>query len=248
MAINEESERAAGAGVLTTLPPQFDRRVLQRLAAFNAQLDGLIVLDGAELKYHLPSLTSFFNDARYFPAGFGTRAIGRIKAGAPNLLSSATGLPTVPIAQLGQHVPGVVPLTAEHIFKSGVPANPQLHDLNAFATRSGVTQSVLGWSGTQLRSYLEGLTAPALTPELLGQLPMVEDSIGASVTLVDWWSCIVRHVGWFIAVAVFAAIGAAIITAFFTAGATLALWIWLAGVLGGGYATIALNCLVSPWR
>ncbi|MDQ1739056.1 MAG: hypothetical protein QOE53_708 [Pseudonocardiales bacterium] len=79
-------------------------------------------------------------------------------------------------------------------------------------------------------------------------MPMVEDSIGASVTLTDWWSCIVRNVGWFIAVAVFAALGAAIITSFFTAGASLALWLWLAGIFGGGYATIALNCLVNPWR
>ncbi|MDQ1739055.1 MAG: hypothetical protein QOE53_707 [Pseudonocardiales bacterium] len=147
MTTNEDLERAAGGSVLTTLPPQFDRRVLQRLAAFSLELDRLVILDGADLKYHQPSLAALVADGRFFPAGFGPRAMARIKAGAPDLLTDTAGLAAVPIAQLGQHIAGVVPLTLDHMSKAGVPTHPQLQDLNAFAVRSGVPDGVLGCRG-----------------------------------------------------------------------------------------------------
>jgi hypothetical protein len=60
------------------------------------------------------------------------------------------------------------------------------------------------------------------------------------------WDCVVRHLGYWGALAVFAALGGILIVGTATGPWGLPLAIWLIGVLGGGTAAIVLNCVLNP--
>jgi hypothetical protein len=60
------------------------------------------------------------------------------------------------------------------------------------------------------------------------------------------WDCVVRRLGWWAALAVFAAAGAFLIVGTATGPWGVPLAIWLIGVLGGSTAVIVMNCVMNP--
>ena len=60
------------------------------------------------------------------------------------------------------------------------------------------------------------------------------------------WDCVVAHLGFWAALAIFAACGAFLIVGTATGPWGIPLAIWLIGVLGGGTAVIVLNCVLNP--
>lgn len=60
------------------------------------------------------------------------------------------------------------------------------------------------------------------------------------------WDCCVAHLGWWGAVAVFAAAGAFLIVGTATGPWGIPLAVWLIGMFGGGTAVILLNCVWNP--
>lgn len=60
------------------------------------------------------------------------------------------------------------------------------------------------------------------------------------------WDCVVAHLGFWAALAIFAAVGAFLIVGTATGPWGIPLAIWLIGVLGGGTAVIVLNCVLNP--
>jgi hypothetical protein len=60
------------------------------------------------------------------------------------------------------------------------------------------------------------------------------------------WDCVVARLGIFIAIGVFAAVGAGIIVLTATGGIAAPLLVWLIGLLGAGNATVVANCIINP--
>ena len=73
-----------------------------------------------------------------------------------------------------------------------------------------------------------------------------DTTVRALSTNQSVWDCVVRHLGFWAAIWVFAAAGAALIVGTATGPWGTALAIWLIGVLGGSTAVLVFNCLRNP--
>ena len=133
------------------------------------------------------------------------------------------------------------PLTWREAATHGAPIAPLSDD----------EQRALGVKKTHTEEEIRNLLAqkfPDINKVWFGpaKLSFTEDVFRNFAHNRTVWDCVVAHIGWFGALAAFAAAGSVIIILTATGGFAAPLVVWLIGVLGLGTATIVLNCITSP--
>jgi hypothetical protein len=210
---------------------------LQRLRAFATAHNTLIVLHpqtGSPLVYQ-PALSGFLDT--YFPASFAQAGLARLRLEFGNDLTSEEGLQPVEWLRLSQHGAPVSPPSDANLNTTGLGPAPEPGQVETWF--HGNYASLLQVGSELSRAQLSGLI------NQMSEQPATEAVMTPESTTAGFWNCLVRHLGLWGAVAVFSALGAAIIILTGTGGITLPLIIWLVASFGGGTAGIIINCAIN---
>jgi hypothetical protein len=207
---------------------------LQKLQAFAAAHNTLIVLNAqtGSAMVRLPSLSSFLDT--YFPASFAQAGMARMQQQFSANLTSETGWQQVDWLNLAQFGAPINPPSDADLDSTGLGRTPQPGQVETWLRGN---YAALMEAGSQLsREQLSGLI------NQISGSSVAATGIAPAGTVSGFWECLVRHLGLWGAIAVFSALGAAIIILTGTGGITLPLIIWLIATFGGGTAYIIINC------
>lgn len=213
--------------------------VLQKLQVFARAHDSLMVVDpqGGAPAVQLQSLQGFLGE--FFPASFATAALARFQQEDASFLTAQQSWPRVDWAGLAGHGAPIAPPTDAELDAADLGHHPDQGQIEQWLTQQ---------HGSLLQS------ASSLTPErisvLVNQVSSSAPSESAATdeaSVGDFWNCLVRHLGIWGALAVFSALGAALIILTGTGPIGIPLIIWLIATFGGGTAVIILNCALSPF-
>jgi hypothetical protein len=133
---------------------------------------------------------------------------------------------SVPWHDLARYQLAIRPVSAETLKKMGISADKSVEQIQQIIHEHypPLPTSFLQFTGPEVKKQLER----------------------ALHTNQSMWDCVVRHVGWWATLGLVALFGAALIIATATAGWGTPLAIWLTSVVGGGTATILVNCAINP--
>lgn len=213
--------------------------VLQKLQAFARAHDSLVVVNpqGGSPAVQLQSLQEFLRE--FFPDSFASAALARFQREDASFLTAQQSWRRVDWGGLAGHGAPIVPPTDSDLDATGLGHRPDHAQLENWLTQQ---------HGPLLQS------ASSLTSERISVLVNQVSSSAASESAAtdeasagDFWNCLVRHLGIWGALAVFSALGAALIILTGTGPIGVPLIVWLIATFGGGTAVIILNCALRPF-
>jgi hypothetical protein len=214
--------------------------VLQKLRAFAEAHDSLVVVDprGGAPAVQRQSLEGFLHE--YFPGSFATAALGRFRREEGSHLTDNQSLQRVDWARLAEHGAPIALPSDSDLDTAGLGHRPDHGQIENWLTlhHGALMQSASRLTREQVSALVDQISSSSAAS---GSAITDEASAG------DFWNCLVRHLGVWGALAVFSALGAALIILTGTGPIGLPLTIWLIGTFGGGTAVIILNCALNPF-
>lgn len=229
---------ATSFALLSRASDTIEPAVLHELQAFAGAHDSLIVLlQGGAPAVQEQALEGFLRD--HLPES-SAAALARFQREEGSHLTADQSLRHADWAELAQYGAPIAPPTDSDLDTAGLGHRPQ----------RGEVENWLGQHHGALLQSASQLTREQLSA-LLNQISSSSAAGGSAITdqasAGDFWNCLVRHLGWWGALAVFSALGAALIILTGTGPIGLALTIWLIASFGGGTAVIILNCATRPF-
>jgi hypothetical protein len=214
--------------------------VLQKLQAFAEAHDSLVVTDpqGGAPAVQLQSLERFLND--HFPGSFAAPALARFQREEGSHLTDKQSWQHADWGGLAGHGAPVATPGDANLDAAGLGHRPDRGQMESWLSQhhGALLQSASRLTREQVSALVNQISA---SPAASGSA--ITDEASAS----GFWNCLARHLGWWGALAVFSALGAALIILTGTGPIGLALTIWLIGTFGGGTAVIILNCATNPF-
>jgi hypothetical protein len=214
--------------------------VLQGLQAFAQAHDSLVVLapEGGAPAVQQQSLEGFLRD--HFPGSFAASALARFRREEGGHLTGDQSLRHANWADLAGHGAPIAPPSDSDLDTTGLGHRPHRGQVESWLAQhhGALAQSASRLTREQVSALVNQISS---SPAAGGSAITDEASAG------DFWNCLVRHLGWWGALAVFSALGAALIILTGTGPIGLPLTIWLIGTFGGGTAVIILNCAINPF-
>lgn len=199
----------------------------QRLRRLADDLDESLAVDPAKgLSVDSKVLTRMVRNNDIIPPKFQDQILNELQTHIGDRLVSGQGKSRVRWSRQSEHGSPTKPVSARRLREQGVDPSLPVNRVRE-ALRQQYPEIPAFWLDADASQIQEA----------------VESALAHNQTV---WDCCVRRLGWWGALWVFAAVGAALIVGTATGPWGTALAVWLIGVLGGGTATIVFNCLLNP--